>query len=102
MILQEIFQPGEKKIKKKLKSKEKKDFFKNLSLSTKNWEEEKQNKQINIEDVDDYVKEEEKHNLSDSNILQYNVPSFNDKKILGKRIVFVWFLQYWWNFFFES
>ena len=48
-----------------------------------------QNKQINIEDVDDYVKEEEKHNLSDSNILQYNVPSFNDKKILGKRIVFV-------------
>ena len=45
MILQEIFQPGEKKIKKKLKSKEKKDFFKNLSLSTKNWEEEKQNKE---------------------------------------------------------
>jgi len=48
-----------------------------------------QNKQINIEDVDDYVKEEEKHNLSDSNILQYNVPSFSDKKILGKRIVLV-------------
>ena len=48
-----------------------------------------QNKQINIEDVDDYVKDEEKHNLSDSNILQYNVPSFSDKKILGKRIVFV-------------
>ena len=48
-----------------------------------------QNKQINIEDVDDYVKDEEKHNLSDSNILQYNVPSFSDKKILGKRIVLV-------------
>ena len=48
-----------------------------------------QNKQINIEDVDDHVKEEEKHNLSDSNILQYNVPSFSDKKILGKRIVLV-------------
>ena len=48
-----------------------------------------QNKQINIEDVDDYVKEEEKHNLSDSNILQYNVPSFSDKKILGKRIVLI-------------
>ena len=47
------------------------------------------NKQINIEDVDDHVKEEEKHNLSDSNILQYNVPSFSDKKILGKKLVLV-------------
>ena len=48
-----------------------------------------QNKQINIEDVEDHVKEEEKHNLSDSNILQYNVPSFGDKKILGKIILLV-------------
>ena len=48
-----------------------------------------QNKQINIEDVDDHVKEEERHTLSDSNILQYNVPSFSDKKILGKRILLV-------------
>ena len=48
-----------------------------------------QNKQINIEDVDDHVKEEEKNNLSDSNILQYNVPSFSDKKILGKRMMLV-------------
>ena len=54
------------------------------SKSTKN-----PSKQINIEDVDDHVKEEEKNNLSDSNILQYNVPSFSDKKILGKRMMLV-------------
>ena len=54
------------------------------SKSTKN-----PNKQINIEDVDDHVKEEEKNNLSDSNTLQYNVPSFSDKKILGKRVMLV-------------
>ena len=34
-------------------------------------------------DIDENIKEEERNNLSDSNILQYDVPSFEEGKILG-------------------
>ena len=38
----------------------------------------------NPEDVSDDVIQEERNNLSDSNILQYEVPSFEEEQILGK------------------
>ena len=36
------------------------------------------------DDVDETIKEEEKKNLIDSNVLQYNVPSFSEKQIVGR------------------
>ena len=37
----------------------------------------------NIIDIADKEKEEERNNLNDTNVLQYDVPSFNEEKILG-------------------
>ena len=37
-----------------------------------------------MEDCNETLKEEERINLSDSNILQYEVPKFREQKILGK------------------
>merc|ERR1712043_14488 len=35
------------------------------------------------DDIDSKIKEDEKNKLSDSNILQYRIPRFNESKILG-------------------
>ena len=39
------------------------------------------------DDIDSKIKEDEKNKLSDSNILQYRIPRFNESKILGKNMV---------------
>ena len=38
----------------------------------------------NKEDGTEAIKEEEKNNLNDSNILHYDVPKFREQQILGK------------------